>query len=207
MGSTKGAWLRGDPRGWRSRHHREHVQGDYKHPPPPGAHDVLLKQSRRLMQRPPGLLTWPQRVVACMALAEKLTELGAEVIEASVTRMHMHVLVRFTPLGMTWREHLQSPGMAVPGLCAANSLQDGRDPIPRHCIGIAKKHASHRLREEKLGVAGGIWAVRSKVLPIESRKHQVHVARYIREHHEEGGAILSMLRRGAQSRDVAPAGV
>jgi hypothetical protein len=29
-----GSWLRGDPRGWRARHHREHVDGDYKNPPP-----------------------------------------------------------------------------------------------------------------------------------------------------------------------------
>lgn len=25
-----GSWLRGDPRGWRSRHHREHADGDYE---------------------------------------------------------------------------------------------------------------------------------------------------------------------------------
>ena len=29
---TYGSWLRGDRRGWRARHHREHVQGDYKNP-------------------------------------------------------------------------------------------------------------------------------------------------------------------------------
>ena len=27
---TYGTWLRGDPRGWRARHHREHVDGDYR---------------------------------------------------------------------------------------------------------------------------------------------------------------------------------
>ena len=34
-GTFKGNWLRGDERGWRSRNHREHVEGDYKNPPPP----------------------------------------------------------------------------------------------------------------------------------------------------------------------------
>ena len=33
---TYGAWLAGDARGFRTRHHREHVEGDYKHPPPAG---------------------------------------------------------------------------------------------------------------------------------------------------------------------------
>ena len=34
--TTYGAWLPGDPRGFRTRHHREHVPGDYKAPPPVG---------------------------------------------------------------------------------------------------------------------------------------------------------------------------
>jgi hypothetical protein len=32
--TTYGAWLDGDARGFRTRHHREHVEGDYKNPPP-----------------------------------------------------------------------------------------------------------------------------------------------------------------------------
>lgn len=34
--NTYGTWLRGDRRGWRERHHRKHVEGDYKNPPKPG---------------------------------------------------------------------------------------------------------------------------------------------------------------------------
>src|SRR5256885_771098 len=48
---TYGSWLRGDPRGWRSRHHREHVEGDYKHLPPKGIYDELLEKSKALMKR------------------------------------------------------------------------------------------------------------------------------------------------------------
>jgi hypothetical protein len=40
-GSTYGAWLRGDPPGWRSKQHREHVDGDYKRPPPAGRYKEL----------------------------------------------------------------------------------------------------------------------------------------------------------------------
>ena len=34
--NTYGTWLRGDPRGWRERHHRKHVEGDYQTRPVPG---------------------------------------------------------------------------------------------------------------------------------------------------------------------------
>jgi hypothetical protein len=34
-GTFEGNWLRGDERGWRSRHHREHVEGDDRLRPAP----------------------------------------------------------------------------------------------------------------------------------------------------------------------------
>ena len=34
VSTTYGAWLYGDARGFRTRHHRRHVDGDYKHRPP-----------------------------------------------------------------------------------------------------------------------------------------------------------------------------
>ena|SRR5205809_5238686 len=48
---TYGSWLRGDPRGWRARHHREHVVGDYKNPPP--KRKYLFEYSKSLMNRDP----------------------------------------------------------------------------------------------------------------------------------------------------------
>ena len=59
-GSTYGTWLRGDPRGWRSRD-REHVDGDYKRPPPKGKYDELHEQSKRLMKRARVVLNPEQR--------------------------------------------------------------------------------------------------------------------------------------------------
>src|SRR5438132_1090306 len=49
--STYGTWLRGDPRGWRARHHREHVLGDYRSPPPKGMYGKLHERSKKLMKR------------------------------------------------------------------------------------------------------------------------------------------------------------
>ena len=41
--NTKGSWLHVDARGFRSRGHRIHSSGDYKHRPPPGEHSGLLR--------------------------------------------------------------------------------------------------------------------------------------------------------------------
>jgi hypothetical protein len=51
-GSTYGSWLRGDPRGWRARRHREHVDGDYRTPPASGTYEAMHERSKRLMKRP-----------------------------------------------------------------------------------------------------------------------------------------------------------
>ncbi len=70
--NTYGKWLPGDPRGFRERHHRRHVEGDYKNPPPPGAHAERLDRSHRLMKRQAVYLNPEQRQVAARALVQKL---------------------------------------------------------------------------------------------------------------------------------------
>src|SRR5258707_1081254 len=61
MCHTYGTWLPGDPKGCRTRHHREHVEGDYKNPPPKGKYDGLWARSKRLMKRDPVYLSSEQR--------------------------------------------------------------------------------------------------------------------------------------------------
>ena len=61
MGHTYGTWLPGDPKGFRTRHHREHVEGDYKHPPPKGKYDARWERAKRLMKRDPVYLDEQQR--------------------------------------------------------------------------------------------------------------------------------------------------
>jgi len=51
MGNTYGTWLPGDPKGFRTRHHDAHVEGDYRFPPPPGYYDALFERSHDLMPR------------------------------------------------------------------------------------------------------------------------------------------------------------
>src|SRR5947207_7094643 len=92
---TYGSWLRGDARGWRSRHHREHVNGDYKNPPAPGKYNSLYEYSKSLMNRDPVTLEFELRQFICDAIAEKLLMDGIEVLAISVDGKHVHVLARF----------------------------------------------------------------------------------------------------------------
>lgn len=212
MGHTYGSWLRGDERGWRARHHREHVEGDYLNPPPAEAFASQRRLSRALMKRPAVVLTAAQRVAACAALGEKLLALEVELVELCVGATHFHLLARFPRLQSPGIADLQSPGIAIPGrcgiaipgrcgraipgLCRENSLQDGRDPVPRHLLGMAKKHAAFALREH--GIVGGAWATRSKIEPIRSRAHQLSVVWYIREHEAEGAVVWSAQRERSE---------
>ena len=94
-GNTYGTWLRGDPRGWRARHHREHVEGDYKNPPPEGTYAKLYRRSHDLLGKDPVLLDVAAREAAGKAMVEMLLHAGAEPIALSVDRVHYHILARF----------------------------------------------------------------------------------------------------------------
>src|SRR5436190_1293558 len=92
---TYGAWLRGDPRGWRSRNHREHVEGDYKHPPPRGIYDKQLQRSKDLMKRDPVEINHERIirfVLAC--LLERLEEFQIPVAIGAFDGIHAHVLAQ-----------------------------------------------------------------------------------------------------------------
>lgn len=158
-GNTYGTWLRGDPRGWRARHHREHVEGDYKNPPAPGTFDALYARSRALMTREAVRLGPEARRVACEAIVAALQHHHVEVVAACVDDHHFHLLARFP-----------------------------RDN-PRKFVGIAKKESARALSSRALAEAGGVWAVRFRAAPIADRGHQVQVARYILAHASRGAVV------------------
>lgn len=93
MFSTRGHWLPGDPRGFRDHDHRVHSNGDYRHPPPPGEHEGLLKHALTLLQTNVRLPA-PQRGTIALALAGKLLELDAPPRILCVDAVHGHVLFR-----------------------------------------------------------------------------------------------------------------
>lgn len=115
--NTYGTWLPGDPRGWRDRGHRIHVDGDYKHPPPAGCHDSIRKRADSLLTQRPVHLNEPQRALAGRALVEMLSWHAIQVLACCVDGIHFHILTRFS------------------------------DGEVRPHIGRAKKHATFKLRD------------------------------------------------------------
>jgi hypothetical protein len=110
---TYAAWLHGDPRSFRTRHHREHIEGDYKNPPPTGQYAAKLARSRALLKQEPVRLDphwWP---IVGAAVKDKLIELGTQLLAVSLGSTHLHLL-----------------GKMPPG------------PIPREWVGRAKKHSN-----------------------------------------------------------------
>jgi hypothetical protein len=109
--STYGSWLHGDQRGFRTKHHRKHIEGDYKHRPPPGMYAHLERRSKQLLKQDPVCLTPEWRALLGAALRDRLVELGAEVLCLAVCKQHVHIQAKL-PFGK-----------------------------PRAWLGIAKKHA------------------------------------------------------------------
>jgi REP element-mobilizing transposase RayT len=94
MFHTYGAWLPGDHRGFRTRHHKKHIEGDYKHPPEEDF-SALHAHSKSLLKRPPVRFTVAQRTIVRDALLTSFSKWKVELIALSVDAIHVHVLARF----------------------------------------------------------------------------------------------------------------
>lgn len=114
---TYGAWLYGDPRGFRTRHHREHVDGDYKNPPPPGTYDEEFARSRELLKQAPVILAAGWRPVVGEAFRDRLEQEGSQVLCVSAGGQHVHALAKLPPA------------------------------LARHWVGLAKRHVTFVLHE------------------------------------------------------------
>jgi len=91
---TYGTWLPGDGRGWRTRHHRRDVRGDYKNPPAKGSGDGLRRLSQRLLKNAPVVLSSSQRQAAGRAVVESLIRQGIETLCLAMGAEHCHLLAR-----------------------------------------------------------------------------------------------------------------
>jgi len=119
--STYGSWLPGDPRGFRTRHHRRHVEGDYRNPPPPGTDEGLHRHAREAMSKSEVVIPRHLRPAAGEAALERLVKEGADVAALSVAGQHVHVAF----------------------------VADAGDVKP--IVGRVKKVSSHRIRHELPG--------------------------------------------------------
>ena len=172
---TYGAWLHGDERSFRTRHHREHILGDYKHPPPDGMYDHLLERSRRLLKQAPVVVAPEWRPIFGRALRDELLQLGAQP-DLYEHGAHARPLLAKMPPG----------------------------PVPREWVGRAKKHANFIGKEH--GWTSKLWAVRSKIIPIKDRPHQLNTFDYILDHFNEGAWVWDF-RMGPESPGTAVPGL
>ena len=170
-GGTYGTWLPGDPRGWREKHHKRHVEGDYRNPPPAGSGAALHDFARGMLKCPPVHLDAERREIAGRALVEMLVMQEIEVLALCVDAVHFHLLARFP---------------------------DGK---VRPCVGRAKKHAYHCLRDRRH--VGKLWGRLCHVKPVSDRSHQVKVFNYIRNH-ENKRAWVRTFRQGVYWRKEVP---
>jgi len=91
IASTYGSWLPGDERGFRTRHHREHIEGDYRDPPPEGTY-VMHQLHAESQQRFDTVIIPPDlRSVIGTAIRERLVVLRGRVLTISVSGQHVHL--------------------------------------------------------------------------------------------------------------------
>ena len=178
MSNTYGTWLPGDPRGFRTRKHREHIEGDYKNPPPAGKYDERHELAKRSLKSEPVILLPDSRRACIEALVHAWVQVHSiEVLAISVSAMHMHVLARF--VAVTEQKPTPSQG----------GLRE-KDPA-RYFMAIAKERSAKALASEGIVNPGRVWAKRGKIVPINDRSHQLNVYRYILDHQNEGAAVWS----------------
>jgi hypothetical protein len=170
IGNTYGSWLPGDPRGFRTKHHREHVDGDYRNPPPAGRYERLHQRSQGLMKRTQVRFTDEMRRLVIDIIVQSLRYHGVGLVVACVSSKHAHALASFEPGSLT------STGRGI------------IDP-PRHYFGIARRRAARALSDAGLVAPGGVWSRKSEIVPIVDESHLRNATQYILDHEYEGAAV------------------
>ena len=101
-GNTYGTWLRGDPRGFRERHHRSHIEGDYRNPPQKGLHDAKLRMSHSKMKLSAVYLSRDEYEIAGLGMVQNLQRHDVVVLALCLDDHHFHLLARFPDRRPRW---------------------------------------------------------------------------------------------------------
>jgi len=140
------------------------------------------------MKRDPVRLEYRAREVALEAIVKTLLSDSVDVLVSCLDGIHLHVLGRF------------------------------RDKKPRQRLGWAKLEATKRvkawavLNRVELGLkqGEGLWAKRSKNLPVKDKAHRDNTLLYIADHEQKGAVVyvhpparkvLETLRQKRQDRN------
>ena len=87
------AWLPGDPRGFRTRNHREHVEGDYKSPPKED-YSERHQRVRESLRFDPVVFRPDVREPIAVSIAEQLDRYRLDVAAVAVAAKHVHILAK-----------------------------------------------------------------------------------------------------------------
>jgi REP element-mobilizing transposase RayT len=134
--STFGAWLPGDPRGFRNHQHRIHSHGNYKDPPPTGEHRGLHGYSRRVMHKPAITLDPGAKAVILDSIVAVSRKNDIHLRCIAVSTNHVHTLVRIDPDRIT----------AIVGSLKRSSSHAIRNALPgcvwagRHRVDAVRDH-------------------------------------------------------------------
>jgi hypothetical protein len=90
--NTRCSLLHGSPRGFRSRRHRIHSSGDYKHPPPTGEHAGLYRYHVERSADPVEIEAALREKVG-RAFVQALLQAGHRLVVFSLAGEHAHALV------------------------------------------------------------------------------------------------------------------
>ena len=155
-----GQWLRGDPRGWRERHHRLHVAGGYKNSPPPsGYNTAIFELSQYLLKHD-----------AQFFLPEDRQFIGEIFLE---TFEFQKVTARMLAVG----------GEHVHGL--VNYPEDN----PELLLGRSKQFVWTKFHEGLPKPWPKLWAKRPYCKPIRDEKHYAEALSYIADHRKDGAWV------------------
>jgi hypothetical protein len=183
--NTKSTWLHGDPRGFRTRHHREHVEGDYRIPPSFETYDAKLGRSQALLKNPPVVLTFEQCLIVCRTMAQALEFHKIWFADIAVGPKHFHLLAQFPP------DRVMANGRPI------------LDPA-MHFTGIAKKESARQLSALGLRPQGHTWGRKSRPVPVEDEEHFRYLRdEYLPAHAGEGAALYSIHIAHKSSGSVA----
>jgi REP element-mobilizing transposase RayT len=91
--STYNSWLPGDPRGWRSWHHKTHSTGHHRAPPPADEHANILKHAQSI-STDVVIISNILRAKIGQLIVEYLGNNHHELLAIAVDHTHVHVQVR-----------------------------------------------------------------------------------------------------------------
>ncbi|HVX84991.1 MAG TPA: hypothetical protein VH253_09255 [Phycisphaerae bacterium] len=174
---TCGTWLPGDPRGWRERDHREHVDGDYKRPPQPSQfNEARHRYAKRLLRFEPYLIASNDRAKIGQLLLENFDHNAIPVLALAVATKNFHAFVQ---------------------VC------DGR---VKRILGLAKRHVTFSFgaitddghRRTRL------WERDGGVKPIADRAHAICAFHYILDHVKDGAWVWSFRDALPTSAPISP---